>query len=89
MDKKLYPLSNPQKSIWLTEAFGANTNLNNIGGYVLIKEAIHFPSLEKAIQTFIEKNEALSFRITLSNNHTPMQYIEDYCFSPKIGRAHV
>ncbi|MCI9177010.1 MAG: hypothetical protein HFJ28_00085 [Clostridia bacterium] len=82
MDKKLYPLSNPQKSIWLTEAFGANTNLNNVGGYVFIKELVHFSCLEKAIQTFIEKNEAVRFHVTLSNKETPMQYIEDYHLVP-------
>lgn len=82
MDKKLYPLSNPQKSIWLTEQFGANTNLNNIGGYVLIKEPVDLIILEKAINIFIEYNESLRLHITLTDNNIPMQYIESYSFLP-------
>lgn len=76
----MYPLTNPQKSIWLTEQFGANTNLNNIGGYVLIHEPIVLSVLEKAINVFIQSNEAIRIHIKLTNDDIPMQYITDYTF---------
>lgn len=38
MERILYDLTNPQKSIWNTEQFFKNTSVNNIGGTIIIKE---------------------------------------------------
>lgn len=75
--RSLYPLTNPQQSIWLTEQFGANTNLNNIGGYVCIHEPVVLGALEKAIHIFIQSNEAMRIHIQLTDDNIPMQYISN------------
>jgi len=56
MEKKLYNLTSPQYSIWLTEQFSKNTSLNNVGGYVFIHDKINFDCLKKAIEFYIKKN---------------------------------
>lgn len=80
MEKKFYPLSNPQNSIWLTEQYHQGTCLNNIGGYVLIKEDVNILALEKAINSYLEANQATRIHITKDKNGIPMQYIKDYTF---------
>ena len=77
MEKKLYNLSSPQKSIWLTEQFGANTSLNNIGGYVFIHDKICFNDLEKALKLYVQRNSALCLRICLEDGF-PKQYLADF-----------
>lgn len=77
MENFLYDLTAPQKSIWLTEQFGANTSLNNIGGYVFIHDKVCFDALEEAIKLYIRKNPALNLKIQLVDG-TPKQYISDF-----------
>jgi len=76
MEKKLYNLTSPQYSIWLTEQFSKNTSLNNVGGYVFIHDKINFDCLKKAIEFYIKKNTALNLKITLKNGE-PKQYVSD------------
>ena len=38
MEQKMYELTNPQKSIWLTEQYFQNTTINNICGSLIIKQ---------------------------------------------------
>ncbi len=47
MEKNLYDLTNPQKSIWYTEQFFKNTSVNNIGGTIIIKDKISFDLLKE------------------------------------------
>ncbi|PGS04522.1 MULTISPECIES: non-ribosomal peptide synthetase [Bacillus] len=79
MDKELpyYPLTHPQKRIWYTEHLNPGVPLNNLGGLVKIEGAINFDMLEKAIQIFIKKNEALRIRI-FEKDGKPNQYIQKY-----------
>ena len=77
MEKELYNLTSPQKSIWLTEQFGANTNLNNIGGYVFIHDKVCFDDLEKALNLYVQRNSALRLRIGIENG-VPKQYLADF-----------
>ncbi len=77
MGEILYSLTNSQKSIYLTEEYASNTNLNNISGCIKIKEPIDFNSLEKALNIFVQKNDAIRLRIVLDNG-TPKQYIKEY-----------
>lgn len=39
---ELYDLTNPQKSIWLTEQFYRGTSINVICGTVLIDDIVNF-----------------------------------------------
>ena len=48
-----YLLTNPQKSIWLTEKVYSGTSINNISGYTYINEDIKFDVLKKAINEVI------------------------------------
>lgn len=75
--EKLYHLTAPQNSIWLTEQFGANTSLNNIGGYVFIHDKVCFADLEKALKLYIQRNSALCLRIRLENGE-PRQYLANF-----------
>lgn len=75
--KNVYPLTNPQKNIWDTELFFSNSNLNNICGCVLIEDKVDIKSLEKAIQLYVEKNDALRLKIQVIDGK-PYQYLENY-----------
>ena len=76
-NKELYELTNPQKSIWLTEQMYPNTNINNISGLVLIKVPVNLNLLKKAIYEYVKNTPALRLKITLSND-IPKQYISDF-----------
>ena len=74
-----YELSNPQKSILLTEQFHENTCVSNICGTLSISEKINEDHLAKAINLFIENND--SMRIQLMQEGSDIkQYIKDYSF---------
>lgn len=75
--KKLLELSSQQKNIWNSEMFYSNTNINNIGGYLLINEPVSLNLLEKAANIYIKTNEALRLHFDLKNGE-PVQYITDF-----------
>ena len=77
--KNLLELSSQQKNIWNSEMFYSNTNINNIGGYLLINEPVNIDLLEKAANIYIKTNEALRLHFDLKNGE-PIQFITD--FSP-------
>lgn len=79
MDKKLYDLTNPQKSIWLTEQFYKNTSINNVVGYLKIKKNTDFDALEKAFNYLVIKNDSFKLRFKTENN-TLKQYINDFIY---------
>jgi len=64
MQKEIYDLTNPQKSIWLTEQFYQDSCVNNLCGTVAIDQVVDFDILKKAIYQFVKDND--SFRINLS-----------------------
>lgn len=64
MQKEFYDLTNPQKSIWLTEQFYKGSCVNNLCGTVAIDQVVDFDILKKAIYQFVKDNN--SFRINLS-----------------------
>ena len=51
MERNMYNLTNPQKSIWLTEQFYKNTPMENITGCVTVLEKLNLKALQKAIKT--------------------------------------
>ena len=80
-EKTYYDLTNPQKSIFLTEQYYSNTNVNNICGTAIIKDKLDFMLLEKAINILIENNNSFRLKFVKSNN-TLKQYVNDYFFQP-------
>lgn len=57
MEKQLFDLTAPQKSIWLTEQYFTNTNMNNICGTAIVSELLDFNNLNAAINLVIKKND--------------------------------
>lgn len=77
MDKKMYNLTYPQQSIFLTEQFYLNTNVNNICGTAIIENKLDFNLLEKAIKIVVQYND--SFRIhCIKDKNEVKQIISDY-----------
>lgn len=77
MEKHYYELTNPQKSIWLTNQVFSDTSINNICSSMIINEEVNFQALQKAVNIFVEKND--SFRIKLVNkNGTIQQYFSEF-----------
>lgn len=68
MGKKLYPLSEPQKRIWLTQMLCQDSLLYNIGGYVHFDGDIDVEILRKSIIVCIHKFSALRIKITKEDN---------------------
>ena len=77
MGKAFYNLTTPQKSIYFTEQYYSNTNVNNICGSVIINDTINFDKLCMAINKFVEHNDSFRIRITLENNEA-VQYFQRY-----------
>lgn len=75
--KEIYDLTNPQKAIWLTEQFYANTPINNVCGTLYIKEKVNFDLFEQAVNLMIEKNDSFNLRFILQKGELK-QYIEEY-----------
>ncbi len=75
--EKFYNLSAPQKSILLTEQFYNGTSINNIGGGIIVHEALDFKLFQEAIYNFVKYHD--SFRIRLKQTSSGVkQYIEDF-----------
>ena len=77
MDKKLYDLTSPQKSIWLTEQYYKNTNINNVCGVYLTNVPVDLEIFEKAIKIYVKNNESYQIRLTLVDGNVK-QYFDDY-----------
>lgn len=77
--ENLYNLTNPQKSIWLTEQYYKGSNINNICGALTIKQPLDFEKFKEAINLFVKNND--SFRICLKmDNNEVKQYIKDFSY---------
>lgn len=76
-DIKIYDLTIPQKSIYLTEQYASGTSINLISGNVIIEEKVNLDLLEKALNLYVLKNEATRIRICMINGE-PKQYIGKY-----------
>ena len=74
---ELLELSSQQKNVWNSEMFYSKTNINNIGGYLLINEPVSLDLLEKSANIYIKTNEALRLHFDLKNGE-PIQYITDF-----------
>ena len=70
---KMYELTAPQRSIWLTEQYFENTSINNICGSVLMKQDVDLNILNKAINVFVENNDSFKLRFH-QNGANLLQY---------------
>ena len=77
MDKKIYDLTNPQKSIWYMEEYYKGTAINNICGSLTINEKVDFEKFKKAINLFVKLNESFQIRL-LFEKSIPKQYFCDF-----------
>jgi len=65
MSKNMYALTNPQKSIWLTEQFYKGTSIENITGTVIVSQKVDFKALEKAINLTVKNNDNFKLKFTV------------------------
>lgn len=77
MSRNIYALTNPQKSIWLTEQFYKGTSIENITGTVIVSQKVDFKALEKAINLTVKNNDNFRLKFTLKND-TVMQYVDNF-----------
>ena len=76
-NKELFELTNPQKSIWLTEQYYNNTTINNISTSATIYEEINEELLKKAIKNVVKQNDSFRIHLIMQDN-VVKQYISDY-----------
>ena len=76
MEKDVYELTNPQKSIWYTEQFYKGTAINSICGTAIINESVDFNLLKSAINHIIKSHKSFSLKFIIENNF-PKQYLAD------------
>ena len=77
MNKKLYDLTNPQKSIWLTEQYYKDTVINNLCGTVNIDEKVDFDILCKSIQVLLNNNDSFKIKLCFDKNNNICQYFDN------------
>ena len=74
---KLYDLTIPQKSIYLTEQYASGTTVNLISGDTFFEEKVNSSLIEKALNIYIQKNDSVRLRICMVDGK-PKQYISPY-----------
>lgn len=62
-DKVFYQLSESQKSIWYLEKAYPGTSINIIAGTLRMKGEVSYSALEKALNLFVKKSDAMRLRI--------------------------
>lgn len=77
MEKNFYDLTEPQKSIWLTEQYCKNTSISDVCGSLFLKEKVDFDLLTKAIYLFVSHNDSLRLKLKLKNG-IPSQYLDEF-----------
>lgn len=78
IEKKLHSLTNPQKSIYLTEKYYSGTAVNTICGYVFISQtSTNLEILKNAINEVVKNNDGMRLRLE-ENDTSCVQYIEKY-----------
>ena len=77
MENSVYNLTNPQKSIWLTEQFFKGTPIENITGCVIVLEKLNLKALQKAINLFVKSNDSFRLKFTVKDDK-PLQYLSSF-----------
>ena len=75
--KKNYSLTYPQQSVYLTEQFYKNSNVNNIVGTAIIERKVDFDILKKSINYVVNMNDGFRIHLTKVKDEIK-QYIADY-----------
>ena len=78
VSEKFYNLTNPQKSIWITEQFYKGTSINNICGTAIINEEVDFKLLEKAILLVMEKNDIFKMKFSIKDSEIKQSINSSY-----------
>ena len=76
MERAYFELTNPQKSIWLTDQMYKNMPIANVCGCVIIEEKVNFVALQKAMNLFVMQND--SFRLKFVETEEVKQYVSEY-----------
>ena len=71
--KKLYPLTNAQKSIWVADHLYPGTSQAVSSATAIIREEINFALMNEAVNQVIKHNDALRIRL-INQNGSPQQY---------------
>lgn len=58
-------LTNPQKSIWVTEQYYKGTSINNICGTVVLEEKIEFKKFEEAVNIVSQKHDNFKLKMKI------------------------
>ena len=74
---KVFALTDQQKNVWNSEMFYSGTNINNIGGYLLINEKVDFKLLEQAANIYVKNNEVIRYNFSLKGTE-PVQTLTEY-----------
>ena len=75
----MYGLTTPQKSIFLTEQYYKNTNINNVSGFLHICDKnVDTEKLKLGINNFIQENEQFRARFFLDEEQVLNQYYKKY-----------
>ena len=77
MSENIYSLTNPQKSIWLSEQTYQNMYANSICGTLLFNDKVDTNLIKEAIKIFIQKNASMNTRIILDNGEPKQCFIKN------------
>ena len=72
-----YPLTQQQKSILYMEKLYPNTSIGVVAATLRLQGTVDLDRIESAVNLFLERNDAIRFRITEENGE-PAQYISPY-----------
>ena len=81
MKKDVYSLSKPQESIWLTEQYFKNTNVNRIiaiTDFSTKLDKVNFDFIKQALNHMIKNNDSFQTRLCLDNNGVIGQYFCEF-----------
>lgn len=76
-NKPTYELTNPQKSIWLTEEYFKGYPINNICGSIIINQEVDLNVLNTAINYFIKNNDSFKLRFKQEDGQLLQYFTED------------
>lgn len=77
MNKKYYPLTSSQQSIWVADNFYPGTSQAVSAVTKIIREEINFTLMNEAINLVIQHNDALRLRL-VNHKGTTQQYFVDF-----------
>lgn len=75
-NKEIYELTNPQRSIWATEQFFKETDVNNIAATLTIKENVDLGVLERAINAYLKNNKSFGLKFKMQEGELVQYFTE-------------